>query len=196
MVMSLPERDHHTRPKVWFTSRLAMGMGGKAAEILKFGDENVTSGAAGDIKHVTQLARSMVTQYGMSEKLGNIDYANENQSYLGAWQGQSSHAGSTQKIIDEEVRRLVDEGYEAAKRILLEHNEEFERLARGLLEYETLTGDEIRKVIAGEPLNRSDDFGAAAAAAGRRPLVDPQGRQAAPARYGRFGRPGAAASVA
>ena len=159
MVLSLPERDHHTRPRVWFTSRLAMGMGGKAAEILKFGEENVTSGAASDIKHVTQLARAMVTQFGMSEKLGNIDYANEHQSYLGAYGGGASHAGSTQKIIDEEVRRLVDEGYEMAKRILVEHNEGFERLARGLLEYETLTGDEIRKVIAGEPLNRSDDTG-------------------------------------
>jgi cell division protease FtsH len=101
----------------------------------------------------------MVTQFGMSDKLGNIDYANENQSYLGPWQGQSSHAGTTQQIIDEEVRRLVDEGYEIAKRILIEHNEAFERLARGLLEYETLTGDEIRKVIAGEPLDRSDDAG-------------------------------------
>jgi cell division protease FtsH len=134
-------------------------MGGKAAEVLKFGEENVTSGAAGDIKHVTQLARSMVTQFGMSDKLGNIDYANENQSYLGAWQGQSSHAGSTQQIIDEEVRRLVDEGYVTAKQILTENAEGFERLARGLLEYETLTGDEIRKVIAGEPLDRSDDAG-------------------------------------
>src|SRR5690606_17556512 len=121
MVLSLPEKDHYTRPRVWFTSRIAMGMGGKAAEVLKFGEENVAAGAATDIKHVPELARSMVTQFGMSQKLGNIDYANENQSYLGTWQGGSSHAGSTQQIIDEEVRRLVDEGYEDAKRILTEH---------------------------------------------------------------------------
>lgn len=168
MVLSLPEKDHYTRPRTWFTSRLAMGMGGKAAEELTFGPDNVTSGAASDIKHVTQLARAMVTQYGMSDKLGNIDYANENQSYLGSYGAGVNHAGSTQQIIDEEVRRLVDEGYETAKKILTDNNEAFERLAQGLLEYETLTGDEIRKIIAGEKLDRSDDAGTPPALPGGR----------------------------
>ncbi|MEM0942859.1 MAG: hypothetical protein AAGI70_02830 [Pseudomonadota bacterium] len=111
------------------------------------------------MQQVTRIARAMVTQFGFSEKLGHIDYANEQQSYLGSWQNSSQHAGSTQKIIDEEVRQLVDDGYETAKRILTEKNEEFVRLAEGLLEYETLTGDEIKKVIAGEKLDRSDDAG-------------------------------------
>ena len=127
------------------------------AEELTFGPENVTSGAASDIQQVSKIARAMVTQFGMSEKLGNIDYANERESYLGQYGGGTSHAQSTQKLIDEEVQKIVDEGYETAKRILIEKKDDLERLAQGLLEYETLTGNEITKVIAGEPLNRGDD---------------------------------------
>ena len=86
-----------------------------------------------------------------------VDYANEQQSYLGAYQSGSNHSGITQKMIDDKVRELVDEGYETAKRILTEKGDDLERLAQGLLEYETLTGSEITRVIAGEPLNRGDD---------------------------------------
>ncbi len=98
----------------------------------------------------------MVTQFGMSDKIGHIDYANEQQSYLGAYNGGTNHSAETQKLIDEEVRRIIDEGYERAKSILTEKAEDLHRLANGLLEYETLTGNEILKVIAGEPLNRGD----------------------------------------
>lgn len=93
----------------------------------------------------------------VSDKLGNIDYANQQENYLGGYQGGTSHASDTQKVIDEEVMSLVDEGYETAKNILTEKADDLEALAQGLLEYETLTGDEITKVINGEPLNRGSD---------------------------------------
>ncbi len=160
LVLSLPERDHLSVSKTKYESKLAMAMGGKVAEDLIFGEENVTSGAASDIQQVSKIARAMVTQFGMSEKLGNIDYANEQQSYLGAYQGGTTNSPETQETIDAEVRRIVDTGYETAKRILTEKRVDLERLAQGLLEYETLTGDEIRKVIAGDALDRSDDGGA------------------------------------
>jgi len=157
LVLSLPERDQLSVTMVKYKSKIAMAMGGKVAEELTFGPENVTSGAASDIQQVSKIARAMVTQFGMSEKLGNIDYANERESYLGPYGGGTGHAQSTQKLIDEEVQKIVDEGYETAKRILTEKKDDLERLAKGLLEYETLTGNEITKVIAGEPLNRGDD---------------------------------------
>ena len=99
----------------------------------------------------------MVTQFGMSDTLGNIDYANEQQSYLGSYSGGTTHSPETQQRIDDEVRKLVDEGYDRARTILTEKIEDLHRLARGLLEYETLTGDEIRRIINGEPLNRGSD---------------------------------------
>ncbi|SLN62407.1 ATP-dependent zinc metalloprotease FtsH [Pseudoruegeria aquimaris] len=157
LVLSLPERDQLSVTYTKYTSKIAMAMGGKVAEELVFGKENVTSGAASDIQQVTKIARAMVTQFGMSDALGNIDYANEQQSYLGNYQGQANASPETQEKIDAEVRRIVDEGYETAKRILTEKRDDLERLAQGLLEYETLTGNEITRVIAGEPLNRGDD---------------------------------------
>jgi len=157
LVMSLPERDQLSVSYTKYKSKIAMAMGGKVAEELIFGKENVTSGAASDIQQVSKIARAMVTQFGFSDDLGNIDYANQQESYLGAYQGQSNNSAETQQKIDAEVRRLVDEGYETAKHILTEHADEHHRRAEALLEYETLTGPEIRKVMNGEPLNRGDD---------------------------------------
>jgi cell division protease FtsH len=157
LVLSLPERDQLSVSYRKYTSKIAMAMGGRVAEELVFGKENVTSGAASDIQQVSKIARAMVTQFGYAEELGYIDYANEQQSYLGAYGGGTNHSAATQKIIDDKVKSLVDEGYETAKRILTEKRDDLERLAQGLLEYETLTGSEIAKVIAGEPLNRGDD---------------------------------------
>ncbi len=157
MVMSLPERDQLSVSYTKYKSKIAMAMGGKVAEELIFGAENVTSGATSDIQQVSRIARAMVTQFGFSEALGNVDYANERESYLGATSGGTSHSGTTQKIIDDEVKKIVDEGYARAKQILTDKNEDLHRLAQGLLEYETLTGDQIRRVIAGEPLNTPDD---------------------------------------
>jgi len=161
LVLSLPERDHLSVSYTKYKSKIAMAMGGKVAEEIVFGPENVTSGASSDIQQVSKIARAMVTQFGMSEGLGNIDYANEQQSFLGSYQGQSSVSPETQKLIDAEVRAIVDEGYERAKTILTEKRADLEALAQGLLEYETLTGDEIGKVIRGESIDRSDDEGGA-----------------------------------
>jgi len=157
LVLSLPERDQLSVTYTKYTSKIAMAMGGKVAEELIFGKENVTSGAASDIQQVSKIARAMVTQFGFSDQLGHVDYANEQQSFLGAYQGGAQISPETQEKIDAEVKRIVDEGYETAKRILTEKNEDLHRLAQGLLEYETLTGSEITKVIAGDPLNRGDD---------------------------------------
>ncbi|KIT15542.1 ATP-dependent zinc metalloprotease FtsH [Jannaschia aquimarina] len=157
LVLSLPERDRISASKTWFTSRIAMAMGGRVAEELKFGPDEVTSGASQDIKQATQIARAMVTQYGFAEELGMVDYANEQQSYLGAYGGGTSHSEEMQKRIDAKVKEIIDEGYATAKRILTEKNDEWENLAQGLLEYETLTGPEIMKVMNGEALNRDDD---------------------------------------
>ena len=161
LVMSVPERDSYSTSKTKYTSQLAMAMAGKAAEEIKYGEENVTSGPVSDIQQVSKIARAMVTRFGMSEKVGNIDYSDEQESFLGSYSaGASRISGQTQKVIEEEVRRLIDEAYDTAKSILTEKNDEFERLAQGLIEYETLTHDEIAKVIAGEHLDRSDDAGA------------------------------------
>ncbi len=157
LVLSLPERDQLSVTFTKYRSKIAMAMGGKVAEELIFGKENVTSGAASDIQQVSKIARAMVTQFGFSERLGNIDYANEQQSFLGAYQGGTQLSPETQERIDAEVRRIVDEGYETAKRILTEKMDDLHRLAGGLLEYETLTGPEIMRVINGEPLGRGDD---------------------------------------
>ena len=158
LVLSLPERDQLSVTYTKYKSKIAMAMGGRVAEELVFGRENVTSGAASDIQQVSRIARAMVTQFGFAdEELGYVDYANEQESYLGPYGAGTNHSAATQKIIDDKVKELVDEGYETAKRILTEKRDDLERLAQGLLEYETLTGSEITKVIAGEPLNRGDD---------------------------------------
>jgi len=157
LVLSLPERDQLSVSWTKYTSKIAMAMGGRVAEELVFGKENVTSGASSDIQQVSRIARAMVTQFGYSEELGYVDYANEQSSPLGSYGGGTSHSADTQRIIDQKVKEIIDTGYETAKRILTEKRDDLERLANGLLEYETLTGGEIKKVISGEALNRGDD---------------------------------------
>jgi cell division protease FtsH len=158
LVMSLPERDSYSTSKTKYISMIAMAMAGKAAEEIKFGADNVSSGPVSDIQQVSRIARAMVTQFGMSDAVGNIDYSDERESFMGSFSaGANRISGPTQKLIEDEVRRLSDEGYETAKQILTEHRGQFEYLAQGLLEYETLTGEEIAKVILGEKIDRSDD---------------------------------------
>ena len=156
MVMSLPEIDRLQMHKDEGKERLAMTMAGKAAEVIKYGEEGVSSGPVGDIQMASQLARSMVMRWGMSDLVGNIDYAEAHDGYRGTTGGFSVSA-DTKQLIESEVKRLIDEGYALAHKIILEKSVEFERLARGLLEHETLTGDEIKRVVAGLPL--SDDSG-------------------------------------
>ncbi|PTX47972.1 membrane protease FtsH catalytic subunit [Gemmobacter caeni] len=155
MVVSLPEMDRLNMHKDEAKQKIAMTMAGKAAEILKYGEEGVSSGPAGDIQQASSLARAMVMRWGMSDKVGNIDYAEAHEGYQGNTAGFSVSA-HTKEMIEDEVKRLIDDGYEAARQILIDKSDEFERLAKGLLEYETLTGDEIRKVVAGETLGGDD----------------------------------------
>ncbi|MEM9725835.1 MAG: ATP-dependent zinc metalloprotease FtsH [Pseudomonadota bacterium] len=161
MVSSLPEEDQLSQTRQQLTSMIAMALGGRVAEEIIFGDEQVTTGAASDIQQVTRIAKSMVTRAGMSEKLGMIDYSNQQETYLGMRSGGADVSPETQRTIDEEVRDLVDTGYDTAKRILTEKIDDLHALANGLLEYETLTGDEIARVIRGETIDRSDDDDAA-----------------------------------
>ncbi len=156
MVMSLPEMDKLTMFKDEAEQRIAMAMAGKAAEIHKYGPDSVSSGPAGDIQQASALARAMVMRYGMSEKVGNVDYAEAAEGYTGRTAGFSVSA-STKELIETEVKRIIDEGYATAYRIISENDEEFERLAQGLLEYETLTGEEIERVMRGEPPHVDED---------------------------------------
>ncbi|MBD3677759.1 MAG: ATP-dependent metallopeptidase FtsH/Yme1/Tma family protein [Rhodobacteraceae bacterium] len=161
LVMSLPEMDKLQMFKDEARQRIAMTMAGKAAEILKYGADSVSSGPVGDIQQASRLARSMVMRYGMSDKVGNIDYAEADEGYRGNTGGFSVSA-KTKELIEEEVKRIIDEGYDEAYKIISENQEEFERLAQGLLEYETLTGDEIRRVMNGEPPHTPGDDSASA----------------------------------
>ena len=155
MVVSLPEMDRLNMHKDEAKQRIAMTMAGKAAEIIKFGEEGVSNGPAGDIMQASQLARAMVMRWGMSDKVGSIDYSEAHEGYTGSTGGFSVSA-STKELIEQEVKELIDEGYTVARKVLLEKSEEFERLAKGLLEYETLTGEEIRRITRGELLGGDD----------------------------------------
>ena len=153
MVMQLPERDKLSMSYEQMTSRLAIMMGGRVAEEIVFGHDKVTSGAASDIEQATRLAKMMVTRWGFSAELGQVAYGeNQDEVFLGmSMQRHQNISEATAQLIDKEVRRLVDEGYAEATRILTERREELEALARGLLEYETLSGDEIVDLLDGKP---------------------------------------------
>ncbi|WP_373050864.1 ATP-dependent zinc metalloprotease FtsH [Thalassovita aquimarina] len=156
MVVSLPEIDRLNWHKSECEQKLAMTMAGKAAEILKYGEDEVSNGPAGDIQQASGLARAMVLRWGMSDKVGNIDYSEAHEGYSGQTPGFSVSA-HTKELIEEEVKRFIQDGYGEAYRILTEKQEEWERLAQGLLEYETLTGEEIKRVMNGEPPHAGPD---------------------------------------
>ncbi|KAJ54100.1 cell division protein FtsH [Actibacterium mucosum KCTC 23349] len=156
MVVSLPEIDKLTMFKDEAVEKITMTMAGKAAEIFKYGADSVSSGPQGDIQQASGLARAMVMRWGMSDKVGNIDYAEAHEGYSGNTAGFSVST-KTKEMIEEEVKRIIDNGYEQAYKMIEENAEQFERLAQGLLEYETLTGEEIERVMRGEPPHTEDD---------------------------------------
>jgi cell division protease FtsH len=153
MVMRLPERDQlsHTREKL--KADICVAMGGRVAEELVFGYDKVTSGASMDIKMATTLARAMVTQFGMSDKLGPLAYGdNEEEVFLGHSITRTQNlSDDTQKLVDQEIHGMVDEGYAGARRILEENLDQLHTVAKGLLEYETLSGQEIHDLLNGKP---------------------------------------------
>jgi cell division protease FtsH len=157
MVVSLPEMDRLQYSRLECEQKLAMTMAGKAAEIIKYGEDYVTSGPSGDIQQASAMARSMVMRWGMSEKVGDIDYQAAHEGYSGGNVGGFSISAKTKELIEDEVKRLIGDGYDNAVKIIKKKSKEFERLAQGLLEYETLTGDEIEKVMNGEELGKDDD---------------------------------------
>jgi len=154
MVMSLPEGDRYSKSKSKLLSELTMAMGGRAAEEIIFGADKVSNGASGDIKMATDQARRMVTEWGMSEKLGMIAYGDNGQElFLGHSVTQHKNVSeATAREIDAEVKSIIDTAYVKARHILTEHIEELHRIARGLLEYESLSGEEIRTILRGEPI--------------------------------------------
>ena len=156
MVMRLPERDQLSYTREKLKADICVAMGGRVSEELVFGYEKVTSGASMDIKMATQLARAMVTQFGMSDKLGPLAYGdNEEEVFLGHSVTRTQYvSGHTQKLIDEEIHAIVETGYANARRIIEENIEELHILAKGLLEYETLSGQELTDLLNGKPPTR------------------------------------------
>ena len=152
MVMQLPERDKLSMSLEQMTSRLAIMMGGRVAEEMVFGKEKVTSGAASDIEQATKLARLMVTRWGLSDNLGTVAYGeNQEEVFLGySVARQQNISEATVQKIDGEIRRLVEDGYAEAQQILTEKRADLETLAKGLLAFETLSGDEIIDLLAGK----------------------------------------------
>ncbi len=171
--MQLPERDHLSHTKQYLESRLAIMFGGRLAEELVFGPENVTTGAASDIQVATQTARGMITAYGMSEKLGRVRYqANEQEVFLGHAVTQTQNVSeATSQLIDQEVRRLIEEAEGRARTILTEHLEDLHTISKALLEYETLSNTTIGTILRGEKVVRDDTGGAGTSDRRRRASV-------------------------
>ncbi len=149
MVMRLPERDQLSVTREKMHSDIAVAMGGRIAEEIIFGHDKVTSGASSDIDMVTKMAKNMVTKYGMSEELGTIAYGeNEEEVFLGrSVTKQQNMSEETARKVDSEVKKIVDKGYERARAVLTEKIDDLHKIAKALLVYETLSGDEIRDLI-------------------------------------------------
>src|SRR6185369_13690696 len=158
LTMWLPERDRYSISKTEIEAKLASMFGGRVAEELIFGAENITTGASDDIRQATNLARRMVTEYGFSDKLGPLRYSeNEEEVFLGHSVTQRKNTSdATAKVIDDEIRRFVELGETAARTILTEHIDDLHAIAKALLEFETLSGDEIKGLLRGEPIKRAD----------------------------------------
>src|SRR4030081_859998 len=182
VTMQLPERDHLSHTKKFLESRLAIMCGGRTAEEIIFGPENVTTGAASDIQVATQTARGMITAFGMSEKLGRVRYqANEQEVFLGHAVTQTQNVSeATAQLIDQEVRRLIEEAEGKARQILTDHLEDLHLIAKALLEYETLSNDEIGTVLRGEKVVRDDTGGAGSGSDRRRRASVPTSTNPAP----------------
>ncbi len=152
LVMRLPETDRFSVTRAKLHDDLVVAMGGRAAEELIFGYDKVTTGASSDITQATNMARSMVTRWGLSDKVGAVDYGEDDGSKFYA--ATKTYSEETGKIIDEEVKRIVEEALQRAKNILADKKADLEKLAQSLLEYETLSGDEIKDLLAGKEIRK------------------------------------------
>ncbi len=156
---SLPERDRLNYTLDWMKAKIAQAFGGRVAEQLIYGETHLNSGASSDLKSATSLARSMVTEFGMSEKLGPLRYNdNEEEVFLGHSVTQRKNVSdATAQLIDEEVRRFVEEGEKKAREILSARIDDLHAMAKALMEYETLSGEEAKAILRGEPIRTGDD---------------------------------------
>ena len=184
MVMRLPERDNYSYHRDKMHADLAVAMGGRVAEELIFGHNKVSSGASSDIQYATRLARNMVTKWGMSDKLGPLQYEEQNEGYLGM--GQSSRtmgSDETNKLIDSEIKGLVEGAHKRATEILTTQEDKLHLLAQALLEYETLTGDEIKQLLDNGKIDRPSEP--------QKPSVRPVAGSSIPKAGRKFGGEGA-----
>jgi cell division protease FtsH len=158
ITMNLPERDRYAFKKKEIEARLAMMFGGRVAEQLVFGTDNVTTGAANDIQQATEMARRMVTEWGMSDQLGRLRYSdNEEEIFLGRSITRSRNVSEdTARLIDAEVRNIIEAAEARARQVLFANMDALDKLAEALLEYETLSGEEVEKVLRDEPIDRTD----------------------------------------
>jgi len=149
VVWTLPERDKYSHSREYLEANISKAMGGRVAEEIIFGHERVTSGASSDIQMATKLAKDMVTRFGMSKELGPLSYGeNEDEVFLGRSITRQQHMSEeTSKKVDAEIKKIVDAGYLRAKKIITEKIEDLHKLAKALLIYETLTGEEIKDLI-------------------------------------------------
>ncbi len=179
MVMQLPEEDQLSMSLEQMKSRITILMAGRIAEELTFGKEKVTSGASSDIQAATRMARAMVTQWGFSDKLGTVSYGeNQEEVFLGHSVARTQNVSEeTSKLIDSEVKRIVNEGHDEAYKILTERADDLEALAQGLLEYETLSGDEMLELLKGVKPNREEPADVQAPPPGATPTVPKSGRK-------------------
>ena len=157
MVMRLPERDNYSYHRDKMHANLAVSMGGRVAEEIIFGHDKVSSGASSDIQYATDLARNMVTKWGMSDKLGPLQYEASQEGYLGMGQTARTMAGAdTNKLIDAEIKALVEGGLKRATDVLKSQEDKLHLLAQALLEYETLSGEEIDQLMKDGKIDRPD----------------------------------------
>ena len=157
MVMRLPERDNYSYHRDKMHANLSVSMGGRVAEELIFGYDKVSSGASSDIQYATSLARDMVTQWGMSDAMGPLQYEERQDGYLGYGMSQrSAMSDETARKIDAEIRKLVEGGHQRATELLTTHNDQLHLLANALLEFETLSGDEINQLLETGKFERDD----------------------------------------
>ena len=150
--MYLPENDSYTQSRSELVDAICVSMGGRMAEEIEFGE--ITNGAASDIKHATSIARHMVRDWGMSDEMGFVKYSHDDKE---SYQFQNEYSETTGKRIDEEVRRIVDEQFERARKILTDHRDQLTLLSETLLKKETMTAYEVKKLLGFEVEEDEDD---------------------------------------
>jgi cell division protease FtsH len=159
MVMQLPEGDRISYSRQWLETKLAILMGGRVAEEIIFGKEKSTTGASNDIKVATSMAKNMVTKWGFSEKIGPIMIGEDREDAMMGFGMEKSHniSGKLAETVDKEVDRLLRDSYKIAKDIIIKHRKKLEILAKALIEYETITGDEIKDLMSGKKIRNNNE---------------------------------------